>query len=51
MAKLVDENIFKAVHIVDYQAVCFKEKKTTNPATMLMTVNYFISFYCYNIFF
>ncbi|XP_061385682.1 voltage-dependent calcium channel subunit alpha-2/delta-3 isoform X1 [Danaus plexippus] len=37
MMKLVEEDVFKAVHIIDYQAVCFREKKTTNPATMLLT--------------
>ncbi|XP_030025164.1 voltage-dependent calcium channel subunit alpha-2/delta-3 isoform X4 [Manduca sexta] len=37
MLRLVEEKIFKAVHVVDYQAVCFREKKTTNPASRLLT--------------
>ncbi|XP_037866881.2 voltage-dependent calcium channel subunit alpha-2/delta-3 isoform X1 [Bombyx mori] len=37
MTKLVEDEVYKAVHIVDYQAVCFREKKTTNPASKLMT--------------
>ncbi|KAJ0182369.1 hypothetical protein K1T71_001738 [Dendrolimus kikuchii] len=37
MSRLVEDGVYKAVHIVDYQAVCFREKKTTNPASSLMT--------------
>jgi hypothetical protein len=38
MSRLIEEEVYKPVHLVDYQAVCFREKKTTNPATMLLTV-------------
>ncbi|GBP42126.1 hypothetical protein EVAR_21130_1 [Eumeta japonica] len=37
MLRLIEAEIFKAVHIVDYQAVCFRDKKTTNPASILIT--------------
>ncbi|CAH0766301.1 unnamed protein product [Diatraea saccharalis] len=37
MARLIEEEIYKPVHLVDYQAVCFREKKTTSPATILLT--------------
>ncbi|XP_026319490.1 voltage-dependent calcium channel subunit alpha-2/delta-3 isoform X5 [Hyposmocoma kahamanoa] len=37
LKKLVDEDVFRAVHVVDYQAVCFREKKTTNFGAMLKT--------------
>lgn len=36
--KLVEEEVFKPVHIIDYQAVCFREKKITNPASAILTV-------------
>lgn len=36
--KLVEEDVFKPVHIIDYQAVCFREKKITNPASAILTV-------------
>lgn len=42
MSRLVEDEVYKAVHIVDYQAVCFREKKTTNPAAMLFTVTYIL---------
>lgn len=36
MARLIEDEVYKAVHIVDYQAVCFREKKMgTNLAMML----------------
>lgn len=41
MMKLVAEDVYKPIHIVDYQAVCFREKKTTNPASMLLGVKFF----------
>ncbi|XP_053612990.1 voltage-dependent calcium channel subunit alpha-2/delta-3 isoform X3 [Plodia interpunctella] len=37
MGRLIEEDIYKAVHLVDYQAVCFREKKVANPATSLLT--------------
>ncbi|XP_063823520.1 voltage-dependent calcium channel subunit alpha-2/delta-3 isoform X3 [Ostrinia nubilalis] len=37
MSKLIEEEVYKAVHIVDYQAVCFRERKTTNFASVLTT--------------
>ncbi|XP_072941852.1 voltage-dependent calcium channel subunit alpha-2/delta-3 isoform X14 [Epargyreus clarus] len=37
MTRLIEEDVYKPIHVVDYQAVCFREKKTTNPATMLIT--------------
>lgn len=45
MKKLVDEDVFRAVHVVDYQAVCFREKKTTNFGAMLKTVPISFAFY------
>lgn len=48
MSKLIDEEVYKAVHVVDYQAVCFRERKTTNFASVLTTVRfllYFIRFF------
>lgn len=43
MSRLVEDGVYKAVHIVDYQAVCFREKKTTNPASSLLTVRFTIT--------
>ncbi|XP_073958463.1 voltage-dependent calcium channel subunit straightjacket isoform X9 [Choristoneura fumiferana] len=37
MSMLVEEEVYKTIHIMDYQAVCFREKKTTNPASILLT--------------
>ncbi|CAH2102256.1 unnamed protein product [Euphydryas editha] len=37
MMKLVEDDVFKPIHIIDYQAVCFREKKVTNPASSLLT--------------
>ncbi|XP_069358648.1 voltage-dependent calcium channel subunit alpha-2/delta-3 isoform X5 [Maniola hyperantus] len=37
MMKLVEEEVFKTVHIIDYQAVCFREKKISNPASVILT--------------
>ncbi|XP_061709139.1 voltage-dependent calcium channel subunit alpha-2/delta-3 isoform X2 [Cydia pomonella] len=37
MTRLVEDEVYKTIHIVDYQAVCFREKKTTNPAATLLT--------------
>lgn len=43
MTKLVEDEVFKPIHIIDYQAVCFREKKVTNPANSLLTVRlYFV---------
>lgn len=39
MRKLVDEKVYRSVHITDYQAVCFVETGTSNPASSLLTVN------------
>lgn len=39
MSKLIEEEVYKAVHVVDYQAVCFRERKTTNFAAILKTVS------------
>lgn len=38
MSMLVEEEVYKTIHVMDYQAVCFREKKTTNPASILLTV-------------
>lgn len=47
MMKLVADEVYKPIHTVDYQAVCFREKKTTNPASMLLgvTTNYLYTIY------
>ncbi|XP_059050902.1 voltage-dependent calcium channel subunit alpha-2/delta-3 isoform X1 [Achroia grisella] len=37
MATLIEDDVYKPVHLVDYQAVCFREKKTSNPANVLLT--------------
>lgn len=42
MSKLIEEEVYKPVHIIDYQAVCFRERKTTNFAAILKTVCYFL---------
>lgn len=41
--KLVEEEVFKTVHIIDYQAVCFREKKMSNPASVILTVKFMLS--------
>ena len=38
MKHLIDERIFKEVSIYDYQAVCFINKDSSNPASILITV-------------
>lgn len=45
MSKLVDEKVYRSVHITDYQAVCFVETGTSNPAPSLLTVNISLSIY------
>lgn len=47
MTKLVEDEVFKPIHIIDYQAVCFREKKVTNPANSLLTVR--LSFLLYRL--
>ncbi|XP_045494303.1 voltage-dependent calcium channel subunit alpha-2/delta-3 isoform X3 [Colias croceus] len=37
MLKLVEDEVFRTVHVIDYQAVCFREKKITNPASTIRT--------------
>ncbi|XP_045527355.1 voltage-dependent calcium channel subunit alpha-2/delta-3 isoform X3 [Pieris brassicae] len=37
MLKLVEDEVFRTVHVIDYQAVCFREKKVTNPASTIRT--------------
>ncbi|XP_077284622.1 voltage-dependent calcium channel subunit straightjacket isoform X2 [Arctopsyche grandis] len=37
MKQLVDEKVYKSVHITDYQAVCFEETDSSNPAPNLLT--------------
>lgn len=37
MTRLIEDEVFKPIHLVDYQAVCFREKKTTNPSSTLLT--------------
>lgn len=42
MSTLLQEEVFRAVHMMDYQAVCFRHKFNTtysNPSTMLYTVS------------
>lgn len=39
MTSMVDEGIFDKIRIFDYQAVCFKNKQTTNVAGGLFTVS------------
>lgn len=38
MQRLVEERVYKAVRIYDYQAVCFASKESANPANVLKTV-------------
>lgn len=45
MLKLVEDEVFKTVHVIDYQAVCFREKKVTNPASTIRTVCFIAKIY------
>lgn len=38
MERLINENVYQPVTIIDYQAVCFEEKKRPSPGNILQTV-------------
>lgn len=43
MDRLVNEKVYQAVDITDYQAVCFERKSDGSPANILRTVTFYIT--------
>jgi hypothetical protein len=39
MKMLIQEKVFRKVHIIDYQAICLHENESTSHASFLITVS------------
>jgi hypothetical protein len=39
MKMLIQEKIFRRIHIIDYQAICLRENESKSHASFLITVS------------